>query len=106
MQALSSIFYTVITLGVDDLERAVKFYRDGLGLPTEGIIGQQFEHGAHRTTLSRCHVVDARRGRSGECYVGLDHVTHASVRAFTSHRQHRRISRLCFWESAINRHYH
>lgn len=37
---------TVLTLGVDDLERSVAFYRDGLGLPTEGIIGQEFEHGA------------------------------------------------------------
>jgi catechol 2,3-dioxygenase-like lactoylglutathione lyase family enzyme len=37
---------TVITLGVDDLEAAVRFYRDGLGLQTEGIIGKQFEHGA------------------------------------------------------------
>ncbi|MEX1181694.1 MAG: VOC family protein [Gemmatimonadota bacterium] len=37
---------SLITLGVDDLETAVKFYRDGLGLPTEGIIGQEFEHGA------------------------------------------------------------
>jgi catechol 2,3-dioxygenase-like lactoylglutathione lyase family enzyme len=37
---------TMLTLGVDDLERSVKFYRDGLGLPTEGIIGTEFEHGA------------------------------------------------------------
>jgi len=37
---------TVITLGVDDLERSLKFYRDGLGLATEGIVGQEFEHGA------------------------------------------------------------
>lgn len=37
---------TVITLGVEDLERSVQFYRDGLGLPTQGIIGQEFEHGA------------------------------------------------------------
>ena len=37
---------TLITLGVDDLERAVRFYRDGLGLPTQGIIGTEFEHGA------------------------------------------------------------
>ncbi len=37
---------TVITLGVDDLERSLRFYRDGLQLATEGIIGQQFEHGA------------------------------------------------------------
>lgn len=37
---------TVITLGVDDLERALRFYRDGLGLATDGIVGQQFEYGA------------------------------------------------------------
>jgi len=37
---------TVITLGVDDLERALRFYRDGLGLPTPGIVGTEFEHGA------------------------------------------------------------
>lgn len=37
---------SVITLGVDNLERAVRFYRDGLGLVTEGIEGQEFEHGA------------------------------------------------------------
>lgn len=35
-----------ITLGVDDLDRAVQFYRDGLGLETPGIIGTEFEHGA------------------------------------------------------------
>jgi hypothetical protein len=34
---------TVVTIGVDDLERALHFYRDGLGLKTEGIIGQEFE---------------------------------------------------------------
>jgi catechol 2,3-dioxygenase-like lactoylglutathione lyase family enzyme len=37
---------TVLTLGVDDLERAVAFYRDGLGLQTPGIVGREFEHGA------------------------------------------------------------
>ncbi|MBI5136142.1 MAG: VOC family protein [Nitrospirae bacterium] len=37
---------TLVTLPVDDLERAVRFYRDGLGLPTEGIMGAEFEHGA------------------------------------------------------------
>ena len=37
---------SVITLGVDDLVRAVRFYRDGLGLPTDGIVGAEFEHGA------------------------------------------------------------
>lgn len=37
---------TVITLAVDDLERAVCFYRDGLGLKTDGIVGKEIEHGA------------------------------------------------------------
>ena len=37
---------TVITLGVDDLERALAFYRDGLGLHTDGIVGKEFDHGA------------------------------------------------------------
>lgn len=37
---------TVITLAVDDLERAFRFYAEGLGLPSAGIVGQEFEHGA------------------------------------------------------------
>ena len=37
---------TMVTLGVDDLERAVRFYRDGLRLSTDGIVGQEFEYGA------------------------------------------------------------
>jgi len=37
---------TLITLGVNDLERSLIFYRDGLGLPTRGIVGTEFEHGA------------------------------------------------------------
>lgn len=37
---------TVITIGVDDLERSLRFYRDGLGLTTEGIFGKEFEYGA------------------------------------------------------------
>lgn len=37
---------TLITLGVDDLERSLVFYRDGLGFPTKGIVGSEFEHGA------------------------------------------------------------
>ena len=37
---------TVITVGVDDLERAVTFYRDGMGLQTDGIMGSEFPHGA------------------------------------------------------------
>ena len=37
---------TLFTLAVDDLERAVTFYRDGLGFSTPGIVGTEFEHGA------------------------------------------------------------
>jgi catechol 2,3-dioxygenase-like lactoylglutathione lyase family enzyme len=37
---------TVITLGVNDLEASLRFYREGLGFPTPGIIGTEFEHGA------------------------------------------------------------
>ena len=31
---------TLLTLGVADLERAVAFYRDGMGLATDGIVGR------------------------------------------------------------------
>jgi catechol 2,3-dioxygenase-like lactoylglutathione lyase family enzyme len=37
---------SLLTLGVADLERSLAFYRDGLGLPTEGIVGREFAHGA------------------------------------------------------------
>jgi uncharacterized glyoxalase superfamily protein PhnB len=37
---------SLVTLGVEDLERALKFYREGLGLETEGIIGTEHENGA------------------------------------------------------------
>jgi uncharacterized glyoxalase superfamily protein PhnB len=37
---------TVLTLGVDDLKKSLKFYRDGLGFDTQGIVGEEFEYGA------------------------------------------------------------
>jgi uncharacterized protein len=37
---------TLVTLGVDDLQRAVSFYRDGLGFVTKGIVGAEIENGA------------------------------------------------------------
>jgi catechol 2,3-dioxygenase-like lactoylglutathione lyase family enzyme len=37
---------TLITLGVDDLEKSMRFYRDGLGLETDGIVGEEYENGA------------------------------------------------------------
>jgi catechol 2,3-dioxygenase-like lactoylglutathione lyase family enzyme len=39
-------YISLITLAVDDLARSVAFYRDGLGLPTDGIMGTEFEIGA------------------------------------------------------------
>jgi uncharacterized protein len=33
----------VITIAVADLERALGFYRDGLGLSSEGVVGTQWE---------------------------------------------------------------
>lgn len=37
--------FTVLTLGVDDLENSFKFYHEGMGLPSKGIVGKEFEHG-------------------------------------------------------------
>lgn len=37
---------TVITLAVKDLNTAFEFYYHGLGLPSQGIIGTEFEYGA------------------------------------------------------------
>ena len=33
----------VVTLAVADLDRALTFYRDGMGFPTEGLIGTEFQ---------------------------------------------------------------
>ena len=37
---------SVLTLGVENLDRAVQLYRDGLGLATEGIVRTEFEYRA------------------------------------------------------------
>lgn len=37
---------SVLTICVSDLERSFKFYHEGLGLPSAGIVGQEFEYGA------------------------------------------------------------
>jgi uncharacterized protein len=37
---------SIITLAVNDLQTSLAFYRDGMGLTTEGIMGTEFEHGA------------------------------------------------------------
>jgi len=37
---------TVITLGVDDLAASLRFYREGLGFASAGIVGEEFAYGA------------------------------------------------------------
>jgi catechol 2,3-dioxygenase-like lactoylglutathione lyase family enzyme len=37
---------TVLTIGVDDLEKSYEFYHNALGLSSQGIVGKEFEHGA------------------------------------------------------------
>lgn len=37
---------SVLTLGVESLERSYEFYHKGLGLPSKGIIGTEHEFGA------------------------------------------------------------
>lgn len=46
---------TVITLGVDDIQRALRFYRDGLGLPSQGTLGSDADH-------TEVGIVDFRSG--------------------------------------------
>jgi uncharacterized protein len=75
----------VLTLAVDDLERSLAFYRDGMGLETKGITGQQFEHGAvvffpmnddlilalwPSASLSKDVGIDATRERLGAITIG------------------------------------
>jgi uncharacterized glyoxalase superfamily protein PhnB len=37
--------FTILTLAVHDLEESYKFYHEGLGLASKGIVGKEFEHG-------------------------------------------------------------
>ena len=53
---------TVITLGVDDLQASLAFYRDGLGFKTEGIFGTEFEYGGQANQGTR-DCVGARGGK-------------------------------------------
>jgi uncharacterized protein len=44
---------SILTIGLDDLERFLAFYREGLGLHTPGIFGREFEHGPSRSSMYR-----------------------------------------------------
>lgn len=37
--------FTILTLGVNNMEKSFAFYHDGLGFASKGIVGQEFEHG-------------------------------------------------------------
>jgi len=37
--------FSILTLVVNDLEKSFKFYHEGLGFPSKGIIGKEIEHG-------------------------------------------------------------
>jgi catechol 2,3-dioxygenase-like lactoylglutathione lyase family enzyme len=78
----------VITLGVEDLDRSLAFYRDGLGLPTDGVVGKEFEDGAvaffhlkgglilalyPTASLSKDARIEASRSRLGAVSIG--HIT-------------------------------
>jgi uncharacterized protein len=93
---------TVITLGVDDLERALSFYRDGLGLPTKGIVGTEFEHGAvaffdlqhglklaiwPRTSLAHEAKVPLGPQSTTECTLGHNVASKAEVDALMAQAQ-------------------
>jgi uncharacterized protein len=43
---------TVLTIGVDDLDRSVAFYRDGLGFPTDGVVGTESSTAPWRSSTS------------------------------------------------------
>jgi uncharacterized protein len=51
----------VITLAVADLQRAVAFYRDGLGLGTKGIVGTEWE-GDEQTPAGAVAMFELRCG--------------------------------------------
>ena len=55
---------TVITIGGDNLEPALRFYRDGLGFATEGIIGREFAYGAVVFIELQAGVRGGRSGRA------------------------------------------
>ena len=77
--------FKVLTLAVSNLERSLRFYRDGLGLPTEGVIGTEYEGGAvvffHMKggtilalwpveSLEKDAKVEATRSRTGAVTIG------------------------------------
>jgi catechol 2,3-dioxygenase-like lactoylglutathione lyase family enzyme len=93
----------VLTLGVDDLERSLAFYRDGMALPTQGIIGTEFEDGAvvffnlnddlilalyPRAALAKDAKVSARPPSPTEFSIGHNVKSRADVDAVMKQAEH------------------
>jgi uncharacterized protein len=98
----------VITLSVSDLERALAFYREGLGLESPGVIGTEF-HGDDvnpdgavamfqlqgglilalwpRTELAKDANVELRPAKTGEFSIGHAVAERAAVDALLSQAQ-------------------
>jgi catechol 2,3-dioxygenase-like lactoylglutathione lyase family enzyme len=91
---------TVLTLGVDDLDRAIAFYRDGLGWATEGIVGEEFEYGAvvfftldsglmlalwPRTSIARDADIPVQPPSATECTLGHNVASRSEVDAVVEH---------------------
>lgn len=63
---------TMITLGVDDLEASLRFYRDGLGSATEGIVGKEFERSFSGRSCGIPSVVNAFKAHVAALYPDRD----------------------------------
>lgn len=68
----------VITLAVADLERALAFYRDGLGLSSKGVIGTEYL-GDERTPAGPCAIFELRGGLMLSLYPRTELAKDASV---------------------------
>jgi len=68
--------FAILTLGVDDLEKAYRFYHDGVGFPSKGIVGKEFEHGDVAFFEMRNGMrlaLYSRKNLAWDAHVSLDH---------------------------------
>ncbi|WP_417664183.1 VOC family protein [Pseudidiomarina donghaiensis] len=75
-----------ITLTVENLERAVAFYRDGLGWPTDGIVGEKYENGAvafFKLANNLTFALWPKQSLANE--TGLPHDNHAPTNVLLAH---------------------
>jgi uncharacterized protein len=68
----------VITLAVADLQRALAFYRDGLGLPSRGVIGTEWV-GDDTTPAGAIAIVELRGGTLLSLYPRSELAKDASI---------------------------